>query len=58
MTDLVAQNEVKNEYWPTDEMIKDYVTKPLVGGKFKLFRDLIINIISKHHWILQQEYVG
>jgi len=34
------------------------MTKPLVGGKFKLFRDLIMNLSSKHHRIAQQECVG
>jgi hypothetical protein len=39
-------------------MIADYMTKPLVGGKFKIFRDLIMNLNGKHHRIGQQECVG
>jgi hypothetical protein len=58
VTDLVGRNEVKIEYCSTDEMIADYMTKPLVGGKFKLFRDLIMNLSGKHHRISQQECVG
>jgi hypothetical protein len=58
VTDLVDRKEVKVEYCPTDEMIADYMTKPLVGGKFKLFRDLIMNLSGKHHRIAQQECVG
>ena len=58
ITDLVGRNEVKIEYCPTDEMIADYMTKPLVVSKFKLFWDLIMNLSGKHHWIAQQECVG
>jgi len=32
------------KYCPTDDMIADYNTKPLVGNKFKVFRDLIMNL--------------
>ena len=31
---------------------------PLTGGKFKLFRDRIMNLSGKHHRIEQQECVG
>ena len=58
VTDLVGRDEVTIEYCPTDEMIADYMTKPLVGSKFKLFRDIIMNLSSKHHRIAQQECVG
>ena len=59
MTDLlVGRKEVTIEYCPTDEMIADYMTKPLVGSKFKLFRDLIMNLSGKHHRIAQLECVG
>ncbi len=57
MTDLVSRKEVNIEYCLTDEMIADYMTKPLVGSKFKLFRDLIMNLSGKHHCIKQQECV-
>jgi hypothetical protein len=58
VTDLVGRKEVTVEYCPTDEMIADYMTKPLVGSKFKLFRDRIMNLSGKHHRIAQQECVG
>jgi hypothetical protein len=58
VTDLVGRKEVTIEYCPTDEMLADYMTKPLVGSKFKLFRDLIMNLSGKHHRIAQQECVG
>ena len=32
------------KYCPTGDMIADYNTKPLVGNKFKVFRDLIMNL--------------
>jgi hypothetical protein len=57
-TDLVGCNEVKIEYCSTDEMIADYNTKPVVGSKFALFRDRIMNLSGKHHRIGQQECVG
>ena len=58
VTDLIGRNEVQVEYCPTDEMIADYNTKPLLGSKFKLFRDRIMNLSGKHHRIGQQECVG
>jgi hypothetical protein len=39
-------------------MLADYMTKPLGGGKFKLFQDGIMNLQGKHHCIGQQESVG
>jgi hypothetical protein len=39
-------------------MIADYNMKPVVGRKFVLFRDLIMNLSGKHHRIGQQECVG
>jgi hypothetical protein len=58
VTDLVGRNEVKIEYCSTDEMIADYNMKPVVGSKFTLFRDRIMNLSGKHHRIGQQECVG
>jgi hypothetical protein len=34
VTDLVARDEVMVMYCPTDDMIGDYMTKPLTGAKF------------------------
>ena len=58
MAYLVGQTEVKIEYCPTDKMIADYMKKPLVGGKFKLFCDMIMNIIGKHNHIGKQDCFG
>jgi len=34
VTNLVERKEVTIEYCPTDEMMADFFTKPLVGNKF------------------------
>ena len=47
--DLVANKEVEVVYCPTERMIADCNTKPLVGGKFKLFRDVILNLNGIRH---------
>ena len=44
ITDLINRGEVKIKYCPTDLMIADYMTKPLIGYKFKKFRQLIMNL--------------
>ncbi|CAJ1945730.1 unnamed protein product [Cylindrotheca closterium] len=42
ITDQVEKGNVKIEYCPTDDMIADFMTKPLQGEKFCKFRDLIL----------------
>jgi hypothetical protein len=37
ITDLIERKEVTTKYCPTDHMIGDYNTKPLIGKKFDLF---------------------
>ena len=37
LTDQVEKGNVKIKYCPTDEMIADYMTKPLQGEKFQKF---------------------
>ncbi|CAJ1959786.1 unnamed protein product [Cylindrotheca closterium] len=39
ITDQVEKGNVKIEYCPTDNMIADFMTKPLQGEKFRKFRD-------------------
>ena len=56
ITDLIDREEVQVRYCPTDDMIADYMSKPLVGAKFEKFRDLIMNLSNKHP-IGQQECV-
>ena len=43
ITDLIERKEVQVEYCPTDAMIADYMTKPLVGAKFLRFRSLVMD---------------
>jgi hypothetical protein len=54
----VSRKEGQVKYCPIGEMIGDYMTKPLVGSKFKKFRDLIMNLTGIYHQVGQQEYVG
>ena len=44
--DRVDKKELSLEYCPTDEMIADFLTKPLQGEKFRKFRKLIMNLDS------------
>ena len=44
ITDLIQRKEVSIIYCPTDEMVADYVTKPLTGKKFLTFRQAIMNL--------------
>ena len=43
ITDLIERKEVTIEYCPTDDMLADYMTKPLTGSKFNKFRGIIMN---------------
>jgi len=38
------RNKMEIKYCPTSEMVADYMTKPLLGTKFKRFRAMIMNI--------------
>jgi hypothetical protein len=44
ITDLIESGEVEIQYCPTDAMLADYMTKPLTGAKFNLFRKRILNL--------------
>ena len=41
LTDQVEKGNVEIQYCPTDEMLGDFMTKPLQGEKFRKFRDWI-----------------
>jgi hypothetical protein len=43
VTDLYEQKEIEFEYCPTERMIADFLTKPLSGTKFQLFKREIMN---------------
>ena len=55
VTDLIGRNEVIIKYYPIDDMIADYTTKPLIGFMVRKFRDLILNLSDISHRIGQQE---
>ena len=42
--DSVDKGELDIEYCPTDEMLGDFLTKPLQGEKFWKFRKLILGM--------------
>ncbi|KAL7581399.1 hypothetical protein ACA910_021988 [Epithemia clementina (nom. ined.)] len=44
ITDQIEKEKVKIEYCPTDELWADYMTKPLMGSKFKKFREQIMGM--------------
>ena len=47
ITDLIARDEVKIKYCPTEDMEADYMSKPTVGKKFSKFREIIMNLNTK-----------
>lgn len=45
ITDRISKGEVRVEWCPTNEMVADFMTKPLQGSTFKRFRDLIMGAL-------------
>lgn len=56
VTDLVTRKEIDLRYCPTDKMLADYFTKPLVGRQFEILRSLVMNL--EDLTLVQQECVG
>ena len=56
VTDLIQRQEFQLRYCPTDQMMADYFTKPLVGKKFEDMRSFVLNLASNP--MAQQECVG
>ena len=46
LTDQVAKDNMEIVYCPTDEMVADYQTKPLLGSKFKKFKAQIMGWVG------------
>ena len=42
--DMIKRGLVQTEYCPTDKMVSNYMTKPLIGRKFWVFQSKIMNI--------------
>ena len=49
VTNLTGRDKIQVIYCPTNDMLGDCMTKPLVGSKFVKFRDLIMNFSNKYH---------
>ena len=47
--DFIRNDEMEVKFCPAERMIVDCNIKPLVGGKFKMFRDVILNLSGIHH---------
>ena len=45
ITDRIAKEEVSVIWCPMEDMIADYMTKPLQGSLFEKFRDQIMGVI-------------
>ena len=44
VTDQKAKGNIDIQYCPTDQMVGDFMMKPLLGHKFKVFRCTIMNL--------------
>jgi hypothetical protein len=42
VTDLIQRKEIELEYCCTDDMLADYMTKPITGKKFFMFKEQIL----------------
>ena len=42
--DCIEKQKLEVEYCPTDDMVADFLTKPLQGAKFNKFRKQIMNL--------------
>lgn len=57
VTDLVTQKELDIKYCPTQDMLADYITKPLTGSQFVRQRESIMNFNDELSRVEQQECV-
>lgn len=55
VTDRIAKGELKVQWCPTENMIADYMTKPLQGKLFRRFRDLIMGSRSAPELIIDKD---
>ena len=58
ITDLIKRNELTIEYCPSEIMIADYMTKPLVGSKYHKLKKVVLNDGGVTISIVQQDCVG
>jgi hypothetical protein len=45
ITNRISKGEVHVEWFPTTDMVADFLTKPLQGAMLKGFRDLIMGAL-------------
>jgi len=45
VTDRIKSGEISTKWCPTEEMIADFLTKPLQGAIFTKFRDLLMGVV-------------
>ena len=48
VTDQVEKGNLSIEYCPTDEMLGDFMTKPLQGSKFSFFKS---RLMGNDEWV-------
>ena len=46
LSDRIMTGEIEVEYMPSDDMVADFLTKPLQGERFKLMRSKLLNWYS------------
>jgi hypothetical protein len=56
ITDKINSKEIRVQHCPTKEMIADYFTKPVQGGLFRKFRDMILGIKQSDNQHYKHEY--
>ena len=57
MTDQKDKGHNNIKYCPTDQLVADYVTKPLHGKKFTEFRNKIMNLSMTASQLMMVKYV-
>jgi hypothetical protein len=55
VTDRITKGELKVQWCPTNDMIADYMTKPLQGKLFRRFRDIIMGLKSPSERIIKKD---
>ena len=45
VTDRIRSGEISPKWYPTGEMIADFLTKPLQGAMFWKFKDLLMGVV-------------
>jgi hypothetical protein len=55
VSDRITKGELQVQWCPTNDMIADYMTKPLQGKLFRRFRDLIMGLKSPSGRIVEKD---